>query len=158
MSGDELRLGRVAYDAFRFTWPHPAHRLWHELTESEREAWHRAADAAREVQRRLTCQHDEAAMATEVAPLGPWPQRPDGEQRRLTFKRDTAVTAIQVAPLGPKGVVPTLHAKAGDVLVCSPDGGEVYVQRGDVRAHEVVAHYVDDGRGVLRPSGGAVTS
>lgn len=69
------------------------------------------------------------------------------EQRRLTFKHDTAITAIEVAPLGPKGVVPTLHAKAGDVLACSPDGGEAYVQRGGER----VAHYVDDGLGVLRP-------
>lgn len=73
------------------------------------------------------------------------------EQRRLTFKHDTAITAIEVEPLGPKGVVPTLHAKAGDVLMSAPDGGEVYVQRGDVRGHEVVAHYVDDGLGVLRP-------
>jgi hypothetical protein len=126
MSGGETSLGQIAYDAYRFTrtTPHPAHRLWHELTESEREAWRRAADAVREV--------------GELRHV---------EQRRLTFTRDTAVTAIEVAPLGPKGVVPTLHAKTGDVLVCSPDGGEVYVQRGG----EHVARYVDDGRGVLRP-------
>jgi hypothetical protein len=124
MSERETSLGQVAYDAYRFTWPHPAHRLWHELTESEREAWRRAADAVRE-----------AGEPRHV------------EQRRLTFTRDTAVTAIEVAPLGPKGVVPTLHAKTGDVLVCSPDGGEVHVQR----SGEHVARYVDDGRGVLRP-------
>jgi hypothetical protein len=121
MSSDETSLGQIAYDAYRFTWPHPAHRLWHELTESEREAWRAAANAVGELRH--------------------------VEQRRLTFKHDTAVTAIEIAPLGPKGVVPTLHAKTGDVLVCSPDGGEVYVQRDG----EHVARYVDDGRGVLRP-------
>lgn len=69
------------------------------------------------------------------------------EHRRLTFKRDTAVTALEVAPLGPKGLVPTLHIEAGDVLMCAPDGSEVYVRR----EGENVARYVDDGQGVLRP-------
>jgi hypothetical protein len=132
MSERETSLGQVAYDAFvALVLDCVGHNFmppWGALPHEKREAWRAAADAVRE--------------AGEVRHV---------EQRRLTFTRDTTVTAIEVAPLGPKGVVPTLHAKTGDVLVCSPDGGEVYVQRGDVRAHEVVAHYVDDGRGVLRP-------
>jgi hypothetical protein len=122
---DERSLGQVAYDAFVALVPeHNFMPPWGALPPEKREAWRAAADAVRE--------------AGELRHV---------EQRRLTFARDTAVTAIEVAPLGPKGVVPTLHAKTGDVLVCSPDGGEVYVQRGG----EHVARYVDDGRGVLRP-------
>lgn len=119
-------LGRAAFEGYRVGLDSPTFRDvgWHDLSPIEREAWRAAADAVR--------------AAGELRHV---------EHRRLKFTRDTAVTAIEVAPLGPKGVVPTLHAETGDVLVCSPDGGEVYVQRGDA----LVAHYADDGLGVLRP-------
>jgi hypothetical protein len=135
------RYGRIAFETYRDTLADGSKVLaaiaWEHLSPVEREAWRAAADAVR-------------MFEYLNRPLSP-----ARTAQRYVMPRPTTVENLaQYGSDGPRSrsFEPPIKALAGDVVLFSPTGDEVFVQRDGV----LVADYRDDGSGVLRPVGGVV--